>query len=46
MPKNRINSKVVKILDEWTDFSTNKHYLFMEIKGNFILTEITLDWKK
>jgi len=46
MAKDRINSKIVKILDEWTDFFTNKHYLFIEIKDNYVLVELELNWKK
>ena len=45
MKKPRINSEL-KIIDEWTDLFKNKHYLLVEIKDNFILIEVELNWKE
>ena len=44
MSKNPKVHKVVKIIDEWTDFYTNKHYLLLEIEGIIILNTIELNW--
>ena len=43
--KPRINSEL-QIIDEWSDLFKNKHYILAEIKDNFILIEIELNWNE